>query len=324
MNLSVIKDAGLKLFHKASFQTQKHSPEILIGLGIAGVVAGTILACRATLKAKPVLEDAKAKLDDIKGNAEERQAVLENLGSNADEKNELALVTTKDKTQIYTATAIDLVKLYAGPTLLVAGGIASILCAYNVMNKRSLAILATCKGLQQAYESYRARVVEDYGEEIDRDFHLGLRNSESIETVIGSDGKKKKQKVTVKIADPNAYSQYAKWFDETVPNWRSSAELNMSFIRMQQNYANDLLKIRGHIFLNEVYDLLGIDRTQSGAVVGWVLDLSPENYMDRKVDNYIDFGVFVNDKEQARAFVNGNESRILLDFNVDGIIYDLI
>ena len=90
------------------------------------------------------------------------------------------------------------------------------------------------------------------------------------------------------------------------------------FLRKQQEWANELLKSRGHVFLNEVYDMLGIPRTKSGQIVGWVY-----NSNDEYSDNYIDFGVY-DGGARSRAFVNGYEKAILLDFNVDGVIYDLI
>ena len=87
------------------------------------------------------------------------------------------------------------------------------------------------------------------------------------------------------------------------------------FLNGQQNFANDLLQARGHVFLNEVYDMLGIPRSQAGAVVGWVKEFG---------DGYVDFGIFDGKTSQARSFVNGEERNILLDFNVAGVIYDLI
>ena len=96
---------------------------------------------------------------------------------------------------------------------------------------------------------------------------------------------------------------------------RKDNDYNMMFLRQQQNYFNDLLRVRKHVFLNEVYDALGIPRSQAGAVVGWMI--SEEN------DNFIDFGIFDGDKPRSRDFVNGYENSILLDFNVDGVIYNL-
>ena len=91
------------------------------------------------------------------------------------------------------------------------------------------------------------------------------------------------------------------------------------FLRAQQQYANDKLIAQGHLFLNEVYDMLGLPRTKAGAIVGWVYD--DNNAVG---DNFVDFGIYDVHRETARDFVNGYERSILLDFNVDGVIYDLI
>ena len=90
----------------------------------------------------------------------------------------------------------------------------------------------------------------------------------------------------------------------------------MLFLRTQQNYANDLLKARGHLFLNEVYSMLGIPHTSAGAIVWWTIGAGG--------DNYVDFGIFTRDSQVVREFVNGYERSILLDFNVDGVIWDMI
>ncbi|MCA1800666.1 MAG: DUF6353 family protein, partial [Actinobacteria bacterium] len=111
-------------------------------------------------------------------------------------------------------------------------------------------------------------------------------------------------------------SIYARYFDEGSTVWSRERDYNRLRIRAIQNYANDMLKARGHLFLNEVYDELGLPRSRAGAVVGWV--------MSKSGDNFVDFGIYNQENERARAFVNGQEQSILLDFNVDGVIYDLL
>ena len=91
------------------------------------------------------------------------------------------------------------------------------------------------------------------------------------------------------------------------------------FLRRQEDWANELLKAKGHLFLNEVYDMLGIPRTKAGQVVGWIYD--EKNPIG---DNFVDFGIYDIHRPRNRDFVNGIERTILLDFNVDGNILDLI
>lgn len=93
----------------------------------------------------------------------------------------------------------------------------------------------------------------------------------------------------------------------------------MHFLKNQQNYCNDLLKTKGHLFLNEVYDILGMLETEAGKVVGWVYD--EKNPIG---DNFVDFGIFDMNDERNFDFINGYENTAILDFNVDGNILDYI
>lgn len=111
-------------------------------------------------------------------------------------------------------------------------------------------------------------------------------------------------------------SMYARFFDETCKGWSNDAELNRTFLECQQQFANDKLKANGYLFLNEVYDMLGMARTKKGCVVGWLYD--EKNPVG---DNYVDFDLF---NERNRDFINGYKTIVLLDFNVDGNILDAI
>lgn len=113
-----------------------------------------------------------------------------------------------------------------------------------------------------------------------------------------------------------SYSQYARFFDESSPYWHSDPEYNLMFLRIKQENANARLKSQGYLFLNDVYAMLGIPRTKSGQLVGWVYDSENVNG-----DNYVDFGLY---DENNRQFVNEFKRSILLDFNVDGLIFDKI
>ena len=274
----------------------KNAPSVLFGVGVVGSVASTVLACRATLKLDDVVTEAQMDLHTAKSiNMPDRY-------SESDRR--------KDITLIYARQVGKVIRLYT-PAALVGG--ASILCltkSHNILQERNLALAAAYAAVDKAFEEYRVRVVEKYGEDQDREFRYA---TEEIEYTNPETGKVETQKV---LSRDNDHSMYARFFDEYSPSWSKEPEYNLLFLRCQQNWANDLLKARGHVFLNEVYDMLGIGRSKAGAVVGWMI--SDDG------DNFIDFGVFEADNEMARDFVNGREGSILLDFNVDGVIYDRI
>jgi hypothetical protein len=58
-------------------------------------------------------------------------------------------------------------------------------------------------------------------------------------------------------------------FDRQARNWSQDPQINMLFLRTMQSFFNDVLMSRGHVFLNEVYDELGMSRTSQGAISGW-------------------------------------------------------
>ena len=128
--------------------------------------------------------------------------------------------------------------------------------------------------------------------------------------------------MTEESMENRSYSQYARFFDESCPNWDKNPEHNLTFLLTQQNYANDKLRVQGYLFLNDVYNLLGLPRTEAGQLIGWIYD--PKN-PDHIGDNYVDFGIYNTQAPlSTRLFVNGYEKSVLLDFNVDGIILDKI
>ncbi len=294
--------AGLKL--------KEYSPEMLVGAGIVGAVTSAVMACKATTKVSGILEDTKEQVESV-------HYALENPDKLTDEYTEED--SKKDLAIIYTQTGIKLVKNYGPAIVLGALSITSILAGHNMLRKRYVATAAAYAMIDKSFKDYRGRVIERFGKELDRELRYNIKAQEIEETVVNEDGSESVVKKTVDVIDTNAISDYAKFFDEYCTGWTKDPEQNLYFLKCQQNYLNDLLKARGHVFLNEVYDALGIDRTKAGNVVGWIYDEKQPNG-----DNFIDFGIFNIDNERCRAFVNGRERSILLDFNVDGNILDLI
>lgn len=274
---------------------QKASPNVLLGVGIAGMVGSTVLACRATLKMETIVDEAQGKLNTAK-------TLVHTDYSDKDRQRDISL--------IYYQSGIKILGAYA-PAIIVGGlAIYALTSSHNILTKRNVALTAAYGALEKGFNQYRARVVDKYGEEQDRDFRYGTRE---VEIVDPNDAKKKK---TVTRVGPDDPSIYARFFDPFSPSWQREPEYNLFFLKCQQNYSNDLLRSRGHVFLNEVYDMLGIPRSKAGAVVGWILSENGDT------DNFINFGVFDGRTDAARDFVNGQEGAILLDFNVDGVIFD--
>lgn len=294
--MNFLPDAVAGAVSKAVFKSKVNSPTILFGLGIVGVVSSTVLACRATLKVDEVLEDGQRQLQKIRDAA--------NVEGYEDDHQK------RDMTIVYVQTTMKVARLYAPSVILGIGGIACLGGAHRILTQRNAALVAAYSAVERAFGEYRHRVVDKYGEQQDLEFRYG---SEQVELVQKETGKK--VKITrVASGDP---SGYARFFDKTCSYWSKDADVNYMRVRNQQRYANELLKIRGHLFLNEVYDMFGMDRTQAGSIVGW------RYYSEGQGDEYVDFGLF-RDDAAVREFLTGREGSIMLDFNVDGVIYDKI
>lgn len=302
-----LKENLVTNFYKCEGLVKKHSPEILAGVGVVGVVASTVLACKATMKVNDILTDAKEQIDKV--NSVKNNPAYADRYSEEDAKKDLSVV--------YVQKGVEIVKVYLPAFALGTISIGCLLSSNNILRKRNAALGAAYATLDKSYKAYRNRVVERFGSEVEKEIRYNIRAEEIEHTTIDEEGNEVVVKEEVKTMDPNLYSDYAKFFDESNVNWNRNPEYNLMFLKSQQQYANDLLKSRGRLFLNEVYDMLGIERTKAGQVVGWVYD--EENPIG---DNFVDFGIYDMSKERVRAFVNGYEPNILLDFNVDGNVWD--
>lgn len=278
---------------RSILKSKKNSPHIFFAAGVVGIIGSTILACRATLKLEETVDEIKNDFN----------AVTDMSGYTELEKKKYTETEyRKDVGYVYMRGAVKLGKLYA-PSIIVGGvSVAALTGSHIQLTKRNAALTATLAAVMKAYDEYRARVREVIGEEKEIELYRDV-NQEMAEI----EGKKQKVQTS-----SGKYSPYARLFDEHNVNWQPSSETNRNFLMCQQNYANQMLQARGHVMLNDVYDSLGMERSPAGAVVGWVKNGK---------DGYIDFNIW----EGMNQRVVGNwEAAIWLDFNVDGVVYELI
>ncbi|UQS94731.1 hypothetical protein SEA_ZEINA_57 [Arthrobacter phage Zeina] len=282
-----------QLAGRSGLVLKKYSPQILVTVGIAGVVTAGVIACRATLK-----------VDEVVTKAEEGKKAAKDLRHEKTSEEYPSSQYNKDMAGVYGTFAWDLAKLY-GPALTLAGvSIGCIVTAHGIQSKRIVALGAAYKASEQTIAELRKRIADEFGEEAEKDIRTGVK------TEVRTDEEGNEE--TVAIITSEGISQYARIFDETNKNWTKDPEYNLVFLRGQEAFANQRLRTRGHVFLNEIYDALGMERTKAGQVVGWSLEGDG--------DKAIDFGLYDVRRQSARRFVNGQEDAVLLDFNVDGDI----
>ena len=309
-----IKNNISKTFNKAVFLTKKHSPEILMITGVVGIITSGVMACKATLKVNDILEEAKSDIEKVHTILND-ESVTEEKYSEMDSKKDLAA--------IYVQTGLKLAKV-DGPSLIIGTlSITSMFASNNILRKRNVALAAAYAVVDKSFKEYRGRVIDRFGEEVDRQIKYNLKTIKVDEVITDENGKEKKVKKKIEVGGPDMYSPYAIIFDETNPYWEKDAELNKFFLQSRQAQANDKLRANGYLFLNDVYEMLGHEKTKAGQVVGWVYD--PDS---GEGDNYVDFGlydIYTKPKYEAEAkaaFINGYERSVIIDFNVDGNIWE--
>lgn len=309
MNKNELMQKAAMTIGKAKIKIQKHSPEILLVTGVIGTVAATVMACKATLKLNDVLDETKETIDKIHEVAEDPEKADEYSPNDA----------KKDLTITYVQTGVKIAKLYAPSVMIGTISVISILASHNIMKKRNVALAAAYTTVDKAFKEYRGRVVERFGEKVDKELRYDIKAKKVEEkTVDPETGKEKKTKGIKEVATAVG-DEYATIFDkEHAPNgWQNSRAYNLMFLKSRQNQFNDLLGRDGYVFLNDVYYALGMPRTRMGQCVGWVKNNPNSNCSD----GFIDFGITETNIETEDGEY---EPAILLDFNVDGPILDLV
>jgi hypothetical protein len=284
---------------RSVLQAKKNSPHIFFAVGVVGAIGAGVLACRATLKLEETVDEIKGDLEAVNQLENNRKSTAEKVGTSYTEHDHIG-----DLSFVYGKSALKLVKLY-GPAIVVGGlSIFALTGSHVQLVRRNTALTVTLVGALKALDDYRERVRKEIGE--DKELELYSRLPE-LEETSGAN--------THALNPPcdEMVSVYARFFDSDNPNWRESADINLMFVRAAEAHAKHMLHSRGHYFLNDAYDDLGIERTKEGSVVGWA--------KNGDGDGYVDFGIReVYQTNGGRAHVH----TLLLDFNVDGVVYHLI
>ena len=286
MNLGIVT----RFVGRAGLVLSKHAPTILTAAGTAGFIGTTVLASKATLKVEETISEEAALLAKVH---EAHEA-----GKLTDKD------ATHDKVALYSRMTTKLVKLYAPALILGAASIVSLATGHGIMLKRNASLAAAYAAVDQAFKTYKKKIESKFGKEAVLDALVSTpqedltKDEMTLEAVTAVDG----------------VSPYGVIFDEDNINWSADEDLAKLHLDCQQQYANDILQTRGHIFLNEVYKMLGFPHTPAGAVTGWVKGQG---------DDFVDFnifdGMFEGEDKNGRTV-----TKWALDFNVDGVMYDKI
>ena len=285
------------------------APDIMMTAGIGLTVGGTVVACVKTAKHIPAIKDEIIR---------EKESI---------EFDQLEDEAKQQLTGLYLQKAGKIAKVYLLPVAMVGSGVLLTVGAHNVQAKRIALLTTAYNSLFTSFAEYRARVVEREGSDKDMLYLHGEREETVIEQRETKSGKVTEKEKKVKVfGSGDSYDLYHKCFSiSTSSEWRNDPDYNLQFVKSCERVANQKLKAEGHLFLDEVYKMLGFDLEgfSNAKIVGWI---------DGDGDTYVDFRIFCPDSPwdvQAinRAALKGDrhyDSEIFLDFNCDGIIIDRI
>ena len=320
---------------EATLKIGKKKPELCL---IAGILLGggaLVLTAVETWNGKEKIENDIQEIKVLRS-AEPIQEVIE-IEGNAVVTDMTVANRNKLIRKAYGRTGLDFFKIYWKPIALGGTSLILIITSHRMLRRSLAEMAAMYAGLFESFRQYRKNLIDDLGPEKDQEYLYGAKQIETIDAETGENITK-----TVPTGTPNL-SPYSVWYNEGIYDedsgkwiWQNSiyrpnkTEFEV-LLRNIQNECNDILRMRGYMFLNEVYTKLGLPPTSAGQHVGWV-----RNGLTNGVagDDYIDFGVFpefCGGKYQLpvnKLFLDprSNQRYPLLDFNViciDSIFDDI-
>lgn len=230
-----------KYFKTAKQFTKERSPEILTGIGIAGMITTTILAVKATPKALQLIEEEKNRRTD---------KILEGMSPNEDE----------NCWQVVKLKPIEVAKVawkpYIPAVLLGASSVACLIGANSVHARRQAALYSAYKLSETAFTEYRDKVLETVGEETEKE----VRDKVAKDKVEKNPASKTEIYMTGKgeslFYDPISDRHF------------------MSDIETIRKIVNDLNYAMGYgsemyVSLSQLYDELGLKHTSISDNIGW-------------------------------------------------------
>jgi hypothetical protein len=219
----------------------KHEPELLVGIGIAGMISSTILAVKATPKALKLIELEKNK------RSERKTFYADNKPIKFNQQGALTVLET-----IKTAW-----KPYLYPVILTVASSICIIRGTTINAKRNAALTTAYAITENAFSTYRNKVIETIGE----------KKEQSIRNKIAQDDIDKDPPVNNQVvitANGNTL------FKDSISERYFRSDINK--IRNIINELNRKMMIENYISLDEFYYELGLKPMKQADRLGWEID----------------------------------------------------
>lgn len=292
-----MKNVGLKL--------KEVSPDIMLVAGIALSAASIVMFCKKTKKAEPIVESYKNNIESVADDHDH---------DCCDDKTYRKVVIGET---MKAAGALG--KVYWLPTLMWGASTGLIIGSHHILKDRAVTYAAIASGLGMELRNLHQRIVEKYGEEIDKELTYGEFKEVETKRIDEETGEEIVEKSMVpKFKVLGGPSVFARFFDEGCAGFRKNSEYNKSWLLSREAEINTIWRsmAKGEkLVINEIYDMLGMTKTELGGVCGYVKG-------DPLAPDYISLGIFNNYSQGQRDAVNGYNNVFLIDPTTPTIVYD--
>lgn len=237
---NIFKGMKIKQVFKAGdVLIKKHSPEILIGVGIAAGITAGISAVMATPKALTLIEEEKRD--------RRKEAMKNSIDGMVYEPEPI--------------TKLDMVELtwktYLPSVALAALSVVSIISSNRISSRRTAALAAAYSLSETAFSEYKDKVAETIGE----------KKAGIIEEKVAQDQIKKIPMLPDEIEE-TGHGEFLFLDPKSGRYFRSSKEfIDRVMVKLNSQLMNEMW-----VPLNDLYDELGIRTTELGRDLGWNID----------------------------------------------------
>lgn len=223
----------------------KHSPEILTGVGVAGMITSTVLAVRATPKALTLIEDERNRQ-----NGELRAEAISNGWENCSHIDKLKpLEVVKVAWKPYV------------PAVLTCVASASCIIGASAVNTKRNAALATAYAIsERTLVKYRDKVIDTIGDKKEKEIREKIAQDKI-------DNKKVSESQVIITSKGNTL------FMDGVSGRYFRSDLDK--INKIINELNRRMNYENYISLDDFYNEIGLSSTNVSNYLGWNLDDGP-------------------------------------------------
>lgn len=249
---------------------KEKAPDAMVVVGVIGLAAAGIWACKVTADKVPEILDERDDIIDMIQNLE-----CEEMSEEENQKD-----IEKSIKKANRACALKLVKAYALPVGLGLASGASVLAGNHIIKTRYAAALAGMQGLQTAYDNYRSRIVDKFGEAADKYAAYGVETVEVEVEETDEKGKtvltKKEQEVLKDVTDASAHSPYFRFIkpdDALYRECKGSPIYLRNQLEIYEEILNQMYDQGKPIYFNDAMSyIFGSDdsyMSDDGQIVGW-------------------------------------------------------